>query len=65
MSYLSPGDRRLWTMLKVFVELRDGTTLYIPFREASKVDFRPVLLRRRTSASNISAELAMGWALRL
>jgi len=25
------------TALKFFVELRSGTTLYIPFREASKV----------------------------
>ncbi|KAF7288717.1 hypothetical protein HMN09_01377700 [Mycena chlorophos] len=33
---LKPGDKRLWTALQVFVELRDDTTLYIPFREASK-----------------------------
>ncbi|KDQ57525.1 hypothetical protein JAAARDRAFT_69639 [Jaapia argillacea MUCL 33604] len=33
---LKPGDTRTWTSLKVFVELRDGTTLHIPFREASK-----------------------------
>ncbi|KAF7315604.1 hypothetical protein MIND_00075800 [Mycena indigotica] len=33
---LKPGDKRVWTALQVFVELRDDTTLYIPFREASK-----------------------------
>ena len=27
----------MWTGLKVFVELRDGVTLQLPFREASKV----------------------------
>ena len=34
---LRPGDTRVWPSLKVFVELRDTTTLQIPFREASKV----------------------------
>ncbi|KAF7321613.1 hypothetical protein MKEN_00682400 [Mycena kentingensis (nom. inval.)] len=33
---LKPGDKRVWTAMQVFVELRDDTTLYIPFREASK-----------------------------
>ncbi|TFK44762.1 hypothetical protein BDQ12DRAFT_730786 [Crucibulum laeve] len=33
---LSPGDKRVWTALYVFIELRDETTLHIPFREASK-----------------------------
>ncbi|KAJ7072266.1 hypothetical protein C8F01DRAFT_1205872 [Mycena amicta] len=33
---LKPGDKRTWTALQVFIELRDDTTLYIPFREASK-----------------------------
>ncbi|KAH6910365.1 hypothetical protein BKA70DRAFT_1272889, partial [Coprinopsis sp. MPI-PUGE-AT-0042] len=33
---LEPGDKRLWTTLQVFIELRDSTTLHIPFREASK-----------------------------
>ena len=37
--HLQPGDQRLWTALKVFIELRDQTTLHIPFREASKVSF--------------------------
>ncbi|KAH9171981.1 hypothetical protein EDB89DRAFT_2174254 [Lactarius sanguifluus] len=31
-----PGDNRLWTAMRIFVELRGGTTLHIPFREASK-----------------------------
>ena len=35
---LKPGDTRVWPSLKVFVELRDTTTLQIPFREASKVE---------------------------
>ncbi|KAI0035556.1 hypothetical protein K488DRAFT_82999 [Vararia minispora EC-137] len=33
---LQPGMSRVWTALRVFVELRDGTTLYVPFREPSK-----------------------------
>ncbi|KAI0958666.1 hypothetical protein AcV7_004416 [Taiwanofungus camphoratus] len=33
---LKPGDMRMWTGLKVFIELRDGVTLHIPFRESSK-----------------------------
>ena len=36
---LRPGDTRVWPSLKVFVELRDTTTLQIPFREASKVKY--------------------------
>jgi len=34
---LNPGDKRVWAALHIFLELRDETTLYIPFREASKV----------------------------
>lgn len=34
---LQPGDKRMWTALRVFFELREGTVLQIPFREASKV----------------------------
>lgn len=34
---LKPGDNRLWTALNIFIELRDETTLQIPFREHSKV----------------------------
>ncbi|KAK0486085.1 hypothetical protein IW261DRAFT_776549 [Armillaria novae-zelandiae] len=33
---LQPGDQRLWTNLRIFIELRGATTLHIPFREASK-----------------------------
>ncbi|EIN11333.1 hypothetical protein PUNSTDRAFT_98433 [Punctularia strigosozonata HHB-11173 SS5] len=33
---LKPGDQRIWTTLKLFVELRDGTVLHVPFREPSK-----------------------------
>jgi hypothetical protein len=33
---LKPGDKRTWTALKVFIELREATTLVIPFRESSK-----------------------------
>ncbi|GLB37483.1 putative fermentation associated protein [Lyophyllum shimeji] len=33
---LKPGDKRLWTDLRVFVELRDNTVLHVPFREPSK-----------------------------
>lgn len=33
---LKSGDDRMWTALKVFIELQDGVTLHIPFREASK-----------------------------
>jgi hypothetical protein len=31
-----PGDRRVWSTLKVFIELRGVTSLAIPFREPSK-----------------------------
>lgn len=34
---VEPGDKRIWTTLQIFVELRNETTLLIPFREASKV----------------------------
>ncbi|KAI0051792.1 hypothetical protein FA95DRAFT_1675579 [Auriscalpium vulgare] len=33
---LGPGDNRIWTAMRVFVELRGGTTVQIPFREPSK-----------------------------
>lgn len=33
---LNPGDKRIWTSLRVFIELRDSTMLHIPFREPSK-----------------------------
>lgn len=34
---LKPGDARVWPCMKIFIELKDGVTLTIPFREASKV----------------------------
>ncbi|KAF9070624.1 hypothetical protein BDP27DRAFT_1401949 [Rhodocollybia butyracea] len=33
---LEPGDQRVWTAMRVFVELRGETTLHIPLRENSK-----------------------------
>ncbi|PPQ67263.1 hypothetical protein CVT25_005847 [Psilocybe cyanescens] len=33
---LKPGEKRMWANLQVFIELRDSTTLHVPFREASK-----------------------------
>ncbi|KAI0633565.1 hypothetical protein C8Q77DRAFT_1157760 [Trametes polyzona] len=33
---LRPGDMRMWTGMKIFIELRDGVTLQLPFREPSK-----------------------------
>ncbi|KAH9485425.1 Protein CSF1 [Psilocybe cubensis] len=33
---LKPGEKRVWANLQVFIELRDSTTLHVPFREASK-----------------------------
>lgn len=36
---LRPGDPRVWTCMKVLVELRDGVMLQIPFREPSKVGY--------------------------
>jgi hypothetical protein len=51
-----PGEDRAWTALRVFVELRDGTTLHIPFREPSKNwqwdgQYRGPRPRRREGAS--------------
>lgn len=36
---ISEGNTRICTCLKIFFELRDNTTLVVPFREASKVSF--------------------------
>jgi len=43
---LEPGDQRLWPALQIFVELRDDTSLYVPFREASKVRLSHILVSR-------------------
>jgi hypothetical protein len=54
---LEPGNKRIWTALQIFVELRDETTMHIPFREASKVHILPHLRVPLT----LFAGLAMGW----
>ena len=56
---LSPGDKRTWTAMKVFVELRDETVLYVPFREPSKVN---LLQETYPSFVDPLLELAMGWS---
>ncbi|KAL0573201.1 Macrophage colony-stimulating factor 1 receptor [Marasmius crinis-equi] len=33
---LQPGDQRLWSAMKVFIEFKEDVQLHIPFREASK-----------------------------
>lgn len=33
---LRPGDKRVWSSLNIFIELRDETSLHVPFREPSK-----------------------------
>ncbi|KAH7874742.1 uncharacterized protein C8R40DRAFT_1171340 [Lentinula edodes] len=33
---LQPGDSRVWTAMRVFLELRGETTLHVPLRESSK-----------------------------
>ena len=38
---LEPGDTRIYTALKIFVELRDTITFHVPFREPSKVKHNP------------------------
>ncbi|KAF8577934.1 hypothetical protein K439DRAFT_1363574, partial [Ramaria rubella] len=35
-AILKPGDTRMYTALKIFVELRDTITLHVPFKEPSK-----------------------------
>jgi hypothetical protein len=60
---LRPGDTRAWPALKVFVELRDATTLQIPFKEPSKVKY---ILSYLTSVySPLSVGLAMGRGSRI
>lgn len=56
---LRPGEKRSWNTLQVFVELRDETTLYIPFREASKVKITLSFLH---SCVSLFLGLAMGWS---
>ena len=56
---LNPGDKRVWTALHIFLELRDETTLHIPFREASKVIESSSFLT--IQSLGFIAGLAMGW----
>ena len=51
---LRPGDMRMWTGMKGFIELRDGVSLLIPFREASKVSMvmRYVPFQRSSNKTN-------------
>lgn len=56
---LKPGDTRMWTCMKVLIELRDGVTLQLPFREASKVNLCPGF-KYMTQINILYAELAMG-----
>jgi hypothetical protein len=60
---LKPGDRRVWQSMKVFVELRESTTLQIPFREASKVGEHLSSLPHFSVLSHLG--LAMGWSDRI
>lgn len=61
---VEPGDKRIWTALQIFVELRNETTLHIPFREASKVCL--LLLDSLISLifDCLPIGLAMGWSIR-
>ncbi len=56
-----PGDKRVFTALKFFIELRDGVALQIPFREASKVRLSWMEPYTTVIHTDIWAELAMGW----
>ncbi|TBU47302.1 hypothetical protein BD309DRAFT_511415 [Dichomitus squalens] len=58
---LKPGDMRMWTGMKVFIELRDGVSLLIPFREASKnwqwdkADVKNKLRKREAASIHLRA----------
>lgn len=54
---VEPGDKRLWTALRIFMELRNETTLHIPFREASKV----CDVIWPNASLKVAAGLAVGW----
>lgn len=56
---LKPGEKRMWANLQVFIELRDSTTLHVPFREASKVII--LYLSLNQSILKRFKGLAMGW----
>lgn len=48
---LKPGDERMHTALKVFVEFSEGATLRIPTRETSKVS------RQKGDALRLSSDV--------
>lgn len=58
---LTPGDKRVWAALKVFVELREETSVHIPFREASKVCL--MLLSHFISDIIQKSGLGLGWEM--
>lgn len=49
----------MWTGMKIFIELRDGVSLLIPFREASKVCIG--VSKLFSLHLFFYKELAMGW----
>ncbi|KAJ7218000.1 hypothetical protein GGX14DRAFT_550111 [Mycena pura] len=60
---LKPGDKRVWTAMQVFIELQDDTTLYIPFREASKNwqwDGQTTVKRRPRKRESASVHMTVG-----
>ncbi|KAF6761220.1 hypothetical protein DFP72DRAFT_34729 [Ephemerocybe angulata] len=60
---LKPGDKRVWTALNVFIELRDETTMHVPFREPSKDwewDGKSDLPRRPKRRENATIDLSIG-----
>lgn len=59
---LEPGDQRVWTAMRVFVELRGETSLHIPLRESSKVDPSVFCLPTTINPFFHLVELAMGRA---
>ena len=50
----------MWTGMKVFIELRDGVSLLLPFREASKV--RASINTQRTSLTSVADRTGSGMA---
>lgn len=60
---LKAGDKRVWTALNVFIELRDETSLNIPFREPSKDwewDGKSEVPRRPKRRENASIAMTVG-----
>ncbi|TFK25683.1 hypothetical protein FA15DRAFT_334222 [Coprinopsis marcescibilis] len=60
---LKPGDKRLWTSLQMFIELRGDTTVHVPFREPSKDwqwDGKTSIPRRPKQREHASITMAVG-----